>query len=85
MFALCDCNNFYVSCEPVFDPKLWRQPVVALSNNDGCLVARSPEVKAHAQLTLTLGVKNLFGCVPAKLTPGGTWKQAKMSNVLLKC
>jgi DNA polymerase V len=46
MFALVDCNNFYVSCERVFDPKLEGRPVVVLSNNDGCAVARSNEVKA---------------------------------------
>jgi len=46
MLALIDCNNFYVSCERVFDPSLRRRPVVVLSNNDGCIVARSPEVKA---------------------------------------
>lgn len=44
-FALIDCNNFYVSCERVFNPKLKNQPVVVLSNNDGCIVARSNEVK----------------------------------------
>ncbi|BCK87787.1 protein UmuC [Sideroxyarcus emersonii] len=44
--ALVDCNNFYVSCERVFNPKLEGQPVVVLSNNDGCAVARSNEVKA---------------------------------------
>ncbi len=46
MLALVDCNNFYVSCERVFNPKLQGQPVVVLSNNDGCVVARSQEVKA---------------------------------------
>ena len=46
MFALIDGNNFYVSCERVFDPKLEGRPVVVLSNNDGCVVARSAEVKA---------------------------------------
>lgn len=45
-FALIDCNNFYVSCERVFNPKLWGVPVVVLSNNDGCFVARSNEAKA---------------------------------------
>lgn len=44
--ALVDCNNFYVSCERVFDPRLEGVPVVVLSNNDGCAVARSGEVKA---------------------------------------
>jgi len=46
MFALCDANNFYVSCERVFAPHLAHCPVIVLSNNDGCVVARSPEVKA---------------------------------------
>lgn len=44
--ALIDVNNFYVSCERVFNPKLHNKPVVVLSNNDGCAVARSNEVKA---------------------------------------
>ncbi len=46
IFALVDCNNFYVSCERIFDPKLQGRPVVVLSNNDGCIVARSNEAKA---------------------------------------
>lgn len=45
-FALVDINNFYVSCERVFNPDLVSRPVVVLSNNDGCVVARSNEVKA---------------------------------------
>lgn len=50
MYALVDCNNFYSSCERVFRPQLQNQPIVVLSNNDGCVVARSNESKA-------LGVK----------------------------
>ena len=50
MFALVDCNNFYVSCERVFRPDLINQPVVVLSNNDGCIISRSEEAK-------TLGLK----------------------------
>lgn len=46
MFALIDCNNFYVSCERVFNPSLNGKPVVVLSNNDGCIIARSQEAKA---------------------------------------
>lgn len=46
VFALVDCNNFYVSCERVFNPKLLGKPVIVLSNNDGCAVARSEESKA---------------------------------------
>ena len=50
MFALADCNNFYASCERVFRPDLQGKPVIVLSNNDGCAVARSNEAK-------TLGIK----------------------------
>lgn len=46
MFALVDCNNFYASCERVFNPILNNQPVAILSNNDGCVIARSNEAKA---------------------------------------
>ncbi len=45
-FALVDCNNFYASCERVFEPRLEGRPIVVLSNNDGCVVARSTEAKA---------------------------------------
>lgn len=50
MFGLMDCNNFYASCERVFNPALNGRPVVVLSNNDGCVIARSNEAK-------TLGIK----------------------------
>lgn len=46
MFGLVDCNNFYVSCERVFQPRLEGRPVVVLSNNDGCIISRSAEAKA---------------------------------------
>lgn len=46
MYALVDCNNFYCSCERVFNPKLEGKPIVVLSNNDGCAIARSEEAKA---------------------------------------
>ena len=46
LIGLVDCNNFYASCERVFDPSLIGRPVVVLSNNDGCVVARSNEAKA---------------------------------------
>ena len=46
MIALADCNNFYCSCERVFRPDLVSKPVVVLSNNDGCIIARSEEAKA---------------------------------------
>ena len=46
MVGLCDCNNFFASCERVFRPDLEGRPVVVLSNNDGCIIARSNEAKA---------------------------------------
>lgn len=46
MFVLFDCNNFFASCEQIFRPDWRRRPLVVLSNNDGCIVARSPEAKA---------------------------------------
>lgn len=46
MFALIDCNNFYASCERIFRPDLIDKPIVVLSNNDGCIIARSNEAKA---------------------------------------
>ena len=45
MIGLLDCNNFYVSCERLFNPKLLEKPVVILSNNDGCVISRSEEAK----------------------------------------
>lgn len=53
MFGLIDCNNFYASCERVFNPALNGVPVVVLSNNDGCVIARSNEAKA---LGIKMGV-----------------------------
>ena len=46
MYALVDCNNFYASCQRVFQPHLENKPIVVLSNNDGCVIARSNEAKA---------------------------------------
>ena len=53
IFALVDCNNFYVSCERIFEPSLEGRPVVVLSNNDGCVVSRSNEAK---RLGIGMGV-----------------------------
>ena len=60
LFALVDCNNFYASCERVFRPTLKGKPVVVLSNNDGCVIARSEEAKA---LGIRMG-HPLFECRP---------------------
>jgi len=53
VFALVDCNNFYVSCERLFNPILKNRPVIVLSNNDGCVVSRSNEVK---KLGIPMGI-----------------------------
>lgn len=53
MFGLVDCNNFYASCERVFNPSLNGKPIVVLSNNDGCVIARSNEAKS---LGIKMGV-----------------------------
>ena len=53
VFALVDCNNFYASCEKLFRPDIKHRAVVVLSNNDGCVVARSKEAKA---LGIKMGV-----------------------------
>jgi DNA polymerase V len=66
MYALVDCNNFYVSCERHFDPSLNGKPVIVLSNNDGCAISRSDEAKA-------LGIE--MGAVP-HLTPAITNNKA---------
>src|SRR5215218_1306333 len=57
MIALIDCNNFYVSCERVFDPKLKGKSVIVLSNNDGCVIARSDEAK---QLGIEMGTPSFM-------------------------
>lgn len=54
MFALVDCNSFFASCEKVFRPDIEGKPVVVLSNNDGCVVARSPEAKKLVPMQATL-------------------------------
>ncbi|WP_366938033.1 hypothetical protein [Limnohabitans sp.] len=66
MLALIDGNNFYCSCERVFQPWLQNRPLVVLSNNDGCAIARSDEAKA---LGIKMGapwfkIRHLEGCKP---------------------
>ncbi|MFT9408445.1 hypothetical protein [Acetobacter fabarum] len=51
LYGLIDCNSFYCSCQRAFDPELKHRPVVVLSNNDGCAIARTAEAKR-------LGIKN---------------------------
>ena len=61
MIALVDVNNFYVSCERLFNPKLLNKPIVVLSNNDGCIISRSNEAKL---LDIKMGTP-LFNFRPA--------------------
>ena len=88
IFALVDCNNFYVSCERVFNPSLEKLPVVVLSNNDGCIIARSNEAKA---LGIKMGTP-LFKCrdlidehrvkvLSSNYALYGDWSQRVMSTL----
>ena len=74
--ALVDCNNFYASCERVFQPQLRDQPVVVLSNNDGCVIARSNEAKA---LGIEMGAP--WHLNREKFSKSGVW--VKSSNYTL--
>lgn len=61
MFALVDCNNFYASCERAFQPRLKDKPIVVLSNNDGCVIARSNEAKAFIPMgAVAFKYKHIF-------------------------
>jgi len=75
-FALVDVNNFYASCETVFDPRLAGKPLVVLSNNDGCVVARSAEAKAR-------GIKMGEPWHHVKARPAGAGVIAYSSNYTL--
>ena len=67
LLALVDCDNFYASCERVFRPDLKRKPIVVLSNNDGCVIARSKEAKA---MGIKMGIP-WFQVKTAYLAQGG--------------
>ncbi len=58
VFGLIDCNNFYVSCERVFRPDLEGKPVIVLSNNDGCAVARSADYVESARSSILVDSSN---------------------------
>ena len=80
--ALIDCNNFYASCERVFDPHLKNKPIVVLSNNDGCIIARSNEAK---NLGIKMGepyfkCKNLIKHENVKVFSSNYTLYADMSN-----
>ncbi|MDD2900481.1 MAG: hypothetical protein PHI31_17445 [Desulfuromonadaceae bacterium] len=77
LIALVDCNNFYVSCERVFRPDLIGKPVAVLSNNDGCIVARSKdyvEFKLPIKCTQTINMifkpQDIFGVLVRFLLSG---------------
>ncbi len=86
VFALVDCNNFYVSCERVFNPKLQTRPVIVLSNNDGCAVARSNEAKA---LGIKMGdpffkIKNLIDRYQVQVFSSNYALYGDMSNRVMQ-
>jgi DNA polymerase V len=92
MFALVDCNNFYASCERIFKPALEKKPVVVLSNNDGCIIARSNEAK---QLGIPMGapffkwkevcVKNKVAVFSSNYELYGDISRRVMSIVIESC
>lgn len=86
VFALIDCNNFFVSCERVFNPSLRDIPVVVLSNNDGCIVARSNEAK---QIGLKMGepiykCQNTIRYYDVKMLSGNHALYADMSRRVME-
>ena len=88
MYGLVDCNNFYVSCERVFNPLLRNKPVVVLSNNDGCIIARSNEAKslgipmgAPLHLYKTLIKKNKIFTYSSNYTLYGDMSSRVMSSL----
>ncbi len=86
IFALVDCNNFFASCERAFNPKLRTQPVVVLSNNDGCIVARSNEAK---KLGVPMGiplfkVKDLIEAHVIKVFYENFSLYGDMSNIVMQ-
>jgi len=87
LIALVDCNNFYVSCERVFRPDLANKPVAVLSNNDGCIVARSQEVKnlGIKMATPVHQVQNLIKRHHIQLFSSNYTLYADMSNRVMQC
>ncbi len=87
LIALVDCNNFYVSCERVFRPDLVNKPVAVLSNNDGCIVSRSQEVK---DLGIKMAVpvhqiQHLINRHRIQLFSSNYTLYADMSNRVMQC
>ncbi len=87
LIALVDCNNFYVSCERVFRPDLWHKPVAVLSNNDGCIVARSQEVKdlGIKMATPVYQIKHLIKRHNIQLFSSNYALYADMSGRVMQC
>ncbi|HIG65046.1 MAG TPA: Y-family DNA polymerase [Methyloprofundus sp.] len=87
LIALVDCNNFYVSCERVFRPDLINKPVAVLSNNDGCIVARSQEVKdlGIKMATPVHQVQHLINRHKIQLFSSNYTLYADMSNRVMQC
>lgn len=87
LIALVDCNNFYVSCERVFRPDLLNKPVAVLSNNDGCIVARSQEVKdlGIKMATPVHQVQHLINRHKIQLFSSNYTLYADMSSRVMQC
>ena len=87
LIALVDCNNFYVSCERVFRPDLLNKPIAVLSNNDGCIVSRSQEVKALGiKMAVPIHqVQHLIKRHKIQLFSSNYTLYADMSNRVMQC
>jgi len=87
LIALVDCNNFYVSCERLFRPDLLNKPVAVLSNNDGCIVARSQEVKdlGIKMATPVHQVQHLINRHKIQLFSSNYTLYADMSSRVMQC
>ncbi|MBS4170525.1 Protein UmuC [Neochlamydia sp. AcF95] len=86
MYALVDCNNFYVSCERVFNPHLMGKPVVVLSSNDGCIIARSKEAKFLGILmgAPAFGYRDLFRKYDVKVLSSNYTLYGDMSHRVMR-
>ena len=85
MYALADCNNFFASCERVFRPELNGKPVIVLSNNDGCAVARSNEAKALGIAMGAMGSDAAIEAADIVLMDDNPLKIAKAIRISRKC
>ena len=84
MFALVDCNNFYASCERIFNLALRTRPVAVLSNNDGCIIARSEETEGVIFKSSVSGYSRLTELQVLQIDEPGTPLQMQSLSVYIR-